>query len=317
MKETLDRVLEVIRAVSDFSLFKLGDKSFTPWTLLSIVVLLVLVFVVARKVRRWLVGSLLESHIPDAGARYAMGTIAQYLLVMIGLAIIIQTVGVDLSALGVVIGALGVGIGFGLQGITNNFVSGIILLVERPVKVGDRIEVGQLMGDVVVIAIRATTVITNDNIAVIVPNSELVNGRVVNWSLTDRNVRVRIPIGVSYGSDPVQVRDLLMAVCDGHPGILPEPAPQALFSGFGDSSLDFELRVWTDEFSTRPSVLTSEVNFLIFAAFAKAGIEIPFPQRDLHLKSGFERVLPPASESGSESESKQPASAPEDEDVTA
>lgn len=291
---TLDLILEAIRAVSEFRLFKLGDMTFTPWTLVSLAVLVTMLLYFARKLRRWLVERLLASRMPDSGTRHAVGSIVQYAIVSIGLIVIVQTVGVDLSALGFVIGALGVGIGFGLQGITNNFVSGIILLLERPVKVGDRIEVGELQGDVVLIAIRATTVVTNDNIAVIVPNSELVSGRVVNWSHTDRHVRVRIPIGVAYGTDPVKVRGLLEAVCEGHPGIRPTPAPQALFRGFGDSSLDFELRVWTSEFATRPTTLTSEINFRIFAAFEEHGIQIPFPQRDLHLKSGFEGALRPA-----------------------
>lgn len=297
MTEPLGHALEVVLLVLNVKLFSLGDNAFTPWTVLSLVVLLWLLFKLAGTLRRWLVERMLVGRIPDGGARHAIGTIVQYAAVLIGFVIIIQAVGVDVGALSVAFGALGVGIGFGLQSITNNFVSGLVLLFERPVKVGDRIEVGELTGDVVSIAIRATTVVTNDNIAVIVPNSELVTGRVVNWSLTDRNVRIRVPIGVSYGSDPLLVRDLLVSICQDHPGILAEPKPEALFSGFGDSSLEFDLRVWTADYSNRPLVLISEINFRIFAAFKEHGIEIPFPQRDLHIKSGSSSVAgPPARE---------------------
>jgi len=147
-------------------------------------------------------------------------------------------------------GALGVGVGFGLQNITSNLISGIILLFERPIKIGDRIEVGGVHGDVVRISPRATTIVTNDNIAVIVPNSDFITGRITNWSYTDRDVRFHIPVGVSYRSGPEEVRRLLLAVAGAYPGVLKQPEPDAHFQEFGDSSLNFVLLVWTSDYIT-------------------------------------------------------------------
>jgi small-conductance mechanosensitive channel len=196
-----------------------------------------------------------------------------------------QTVGINLSTLTILAGALGVGIGFGLQNITNNFVSGIIILFERPIKVGDRIQVGDVYGDVVSISMRSTTVVTNDNISVIVPNSEFISSTVVNWSHTDRNVRFNIPVGVAYKEDPEKVRDLLLQIAGNEEGVLKKPVPDVLFDEFGDSSLNFNLRVWTDTYTTTPGILKSRLYFEIFKKFKEQNIEIPFPQRDLHIKN--------------------------------
>lgn len=145
---------------------------------------------------------------------------------------------------------------------------------------------GDVHGDVVNISPRATTIVTNDNIAIIVPNADFISSKVVNWSYTNRDVRFNFPVGVSYGSDPEQVRGVLLEVAQAHRGVLKEPGPSVLLDGFGDSSLNFVLRVWTREFSTIPGVLRSELYFSISRAFKEKGIEIPFPQRDLHIKSG-------------------------------
>jgi small-conductance mechanosensitive channel len=218
--------------------------------------------------------------------RYAFGSITRYVVIVVGLLAILEGFGIRLDAITVVAGALGVGIGFGLQQVTSNFVSGLILLVERPIKVGDRIEVGGVNGDVVKIAPRATTVVTNDNIAVIVPNSSFITSTVVNWSYSDRNVRIPIPVGVSYGSDPEHVKAVLLEVAQAHPGVLGEPGPDVIFDGFGDSAINLTLRVWTSTYTTRPSILRSDLNFAITKAFRENAIEIPFPQRDLHVRDG-------------------------------
>ncbi|MBN2805052.1 MAG: mechanosensitive ion channel, partial [Prolixibacteraceae bacterium] len=196
---------------------------------------------------------------------------------------------IDLSAIGILIGALGIGIGFGLQNITNNFISGIIILFERPVKVGDRVEVDDLAGNIVKISARATTIITNDNIAVIVPNSDLTSKRVINWSHNNRNVRLQFPVGVSYKEDPEKIKMLLTEVALENQGVLTDPPPSVLFDSFGESSLDFVLMVWTAEFSDIPMVLKSQLYYAIFKKFKEHQIEIPYPQHDLHLKSGFEK----------------------------
>jgi small-conductance mechanosensitive channel len=215
----------------------------------------------------------------------------RYLLIIVGLLIIFQTAGIDLSSLGLLVGALGVGIGFGLQSITNNFISGIIILFERPIKVGDRIELDDLAGNIVEISARATTIITNDNIVVIVPNSDFINSRVINWSHNNKEVRLHFPVGVSYKEDPARIRILILEVVAENPNILMTPEPYILFEGFGDSSLNFEVLVWTSAHIDRPRILKSELYYEIFKKFKEHNVEIPFPQRDIHLKSDFEKVV--------------------------
>ena len=158
--------------------------------------------------------------------------------------------------------------------IANNFVAGIILLIERSIKVGDRVEVGELNGDVIHIGPRATYIRTNDNINVIVPNAEFTEKRVINWTAEDRQIRFSIPVGVSYGSNPEQVRDILLRVASEHPDVLQNPKPDVIFIGFGESSLDFELRVWTIRRVQTPQILKSELYFPIFRAFGENGIEL-------------------------------------------
>ena len=198
---------------------------------------------------------------------------------MVGL----ETIGVDLRSLTVIAGALSVGIGFGLQNIISNFVSGLIILAERPIQVGDRVEIAGAVGQVVRIGARATHVLTNDNIMIICPNTEFVTNRVTNWTHIDPRVRFRIPVGVSYHSDPELVRRLLLEVAAGNPHVLNDPLPTVVFQQFGDSALNFELRIWSADMAARPGTLESEINFAIWNKFKQQGIEFPFPQRDLHL----------------------------------
>jgi small-conductance mechanosensitive channel len=284
--DIIGQLLGQIKSFLDLPLFSAGKSSITIWTLVWLVILTLLLFSLTRWLKLWVVTRLLARSKIELGVRLAVGTIIRYVIIAVGLIVILQTAGIDLSTLTILAGALGVGVGFGLQNITNNLVSGIILLFERPIKVGDRIEVGEVHGDVVMISPRATTIVTNDNIAVIVPNSDFITGRVTNWSYTDRDVRFHIPVGVSYRSDPEEVRRLLLAVAGAHPGVLKQPEPDALFQEFGDSSLNFVLLVWTRDYITTPGVLRSELNFAISRMFKEHGIEVPFPQRDLHIRSG-------------------------------
>ena len=226
----------------------------------------------------------------DAGVGESIATIIRYFVLIIGIVIIFQTSGVDFRALGLLVGALGVGIGFGLQNITNNFISGIIILFERPVKVGDRVETDNLEGNIVNISARATTIITNNNIAVIVPNSDLINKRVINWSHNNRDVRLNFPVSVSYKEDPEAIRTLLLEVIKENHGVLTTPEPYIRFDEFGDSSLNFNLLVWTSEYTDRPKILKSELYFAIFKKFKEKNVEIPFPQRDIHIKSNITNV---------------------------
>jgi small-conductance mechanosensitive channel len=269
----------------------LGKTDITLWTIVYFIFLTFLLLYVTGKLRKWIVYKLLAKSRIDLGVRVAAGSIFRYVILFIGFIIVLQTVGIDLSTVTILAGALGVGIGFGLQNITNNLVSGIIILFERPIKVGDRIEVGDVAGDVVRISIRATTINTNDNISIIVPNSDFISSKVINWSHIDRNIRLNFPVGVSYKEDPQKIKKLLLEVASDNKGILKEPKPDVLFSEFGDSSLVFNLRVWTQEFINRPGVLKSQIYYAIFDKFAQNGVEIPFPQRDIHLKSSEAPII--------------------------
>ncbi len=281
--------------VKNFLDLPIAEVGKTHLTLLSIIYLALLIFLllfVTAKLKKWVVYKLLEKSKIELGVRIAVGTIIRYVILILGFVIIMQTAGIDLSALTILAGALGVGIGFGLQNITNNFVSGIIILFERPIKVGDRIEVGDVFGDVVNISMRSTTVITNDNIAIIVPNSDFISSKVINWSYNDKNVRFNIPVGVAYKEDPEKVKKILLEIAKDTKGILNMPEPEVLFSEMADSSINFILRVWTDKYINKPAVLKSILYFEIFKRFKDAGIEIPFPQRDINIKNTEPKILP-------------------------
>lgn len=280
-----------LKATWNFELFHLGESVFTTKTLFALIVSLFLLFYISSKIRKLLVRKIFPRYGLEIGISQSIATILRYVLIIIGLVIIFQTTGIDLGAIGLLIGALGVGIGFGLQNITNNFISGLIILFERPIKVGDRIEIDDLAGNIVDISARATTIITNDNIAVIVPNSDFIDTRVINWSHNNRMIRLSFPVGVSYNEDPEKIRTLLTEVANANPGILSSPEPYILFDGFGDSSLNFNVLVWTTEYIDRPKILRSEFYYEIFAKFKEHNVEIPFPQHDIHLKSGFEKEV--------------------------
>jgi hypothetical protein len=181
-------------------------------------------------------------------------------------------------------GAFGVGIGFGLQNVVNNFTSGLVLLFERPISVGDAVQIGELFGEVRRIGLRSSTLRTFQGAEVIVPNANLISDQVTNWTLSDRNRRIELPVGIEYGTDPEQVIQLLINVAKAHPDVMAYPEPGALFIGFGDSSLDFELRAWTSQFDSFLRI-KSELAIGINNALRDAGITIPFPQRDLHVRS--------------------------------
>lgn len=239
---------------------------------------------------RWLVGSRMER-----GSREALVTVSGYIGVAIAILVALSVAGVQFTNLAIIAGALSVGIGFGMQNIVNNFVSGLILLFERPVKTGDWIIVGDTEGYVKRISIRSTLIQTFDRADVIVPNSELISGQVTNWMLYDPRGRVRVPIGVAYGTDTTLVKDILLKIAEEHPKVISDgtaPEPKVLFMTFGDSSLNFELRAFIKNIDERLQVL-SDFNFAIDAAFREHGIEIPFPQRDLHVRSWQKPMEPP------------------------
>ncbi len=265
-------------------LFNMGDSPFTVLTLVYLVFATLLLFYLASKINKILTHRLLARSRIDYGVRAAVGSIMKYVVLTIGFIIILQTAGINLSSLTILFGALGIGIGFGLQNVINNFVSGLIILFERPIKVGDRIEVAGVAGDVIDISMRATTIVTNDNISIIVPNSQFISETVINWSHTDRNVRFNYPVGVSYKEDPQVVKKVLLEVALDNPGVLKEPKPDVLFTEYAESAIMFNLRVWTREYINRPGVLKSQLYYEISRRFREEGIEIPFPQSDIHIK---------------------------------
>ncbi|HDP89731.1 MAG TPA: mechanosensitive ion channel family protein [Thioalkalivibrio sp.] len=268
--------------------FTIGSLNIVPAYLLGGLAAFALLLNLSRYIKQHLIPRWLRHTRMDMGAREAVASVTGYIGIAVAALVALSIAGFEMQNLAIIAGALSVGIGFGLQNIVNNFVSGLILLFERPIRRGDWIVAGGTEGYVKSINIRSTQIQTFDRADVIVPNSELISQQVTNWMLADKYGRVVVPVGVSYDSDPEQVRDILTAVAEEHPLVLkghPELAdPRVLFRQFGDSSLDFELRFFITEVDQRLTTI-SEINFEIFRAFKREGIEIPYPQRDLHLRS--------------------------------
>lgn len=293
LNEIFDEIahfLEQIWSITGVRLFTLTGTDFTLGDVIYFVFGLALVIYISSWIKNLLANKILARYHLDIGIRQSIATIVRYVILIIGLFIVFQTAGINLSTLGLVAGALGVGIGFGLQNVTNNFICGIIILFERPVKIGDRIEVGKVTGDVVKISARATTVLTNDNIAVIVPNSDFINSTVINWSHNDRMIRFDFPFRASLLEDPAKVRRVVIDVANENKGVLNHPAPDVLLESFGDNATNFILRIWTSDYVTRPNTLKSQLYYGIHEKFRQENIEIPLPQRDVRLKSAGEFI---------------------------
>jgi small-conductance mechanosensitive channel len=290
--EQLSNWFERVRDFLQVPIFRVGQTELTLWTFLYLIILLILLLVFSAKLKHWIVHTLLARTRIEVGVRQATGSILQYFLLAIGLLIILQTAGIDLTTLNILAGAVGIGVGFGLQNIANNFISGLIILFEQPIKVGDRIEVADVEGDVLEIGTRATTVLTNDHIAIIVPNSKFISENVINWSHVEQRVRFRIPVSVSYASDVKLVEKLLLEAAAENENVMKEPVPGVRFLEFGDSGLQFELRAWSTTLLHRKGQLTSELNFAILEKFREHGVEIPYPQRDLHLREWKQSLKP-------------------------
>lgn len=235
------------------------------------------------------------------GVPYAISTVLHYLLLLAGFFIAIAALGIDLTKFTILAGAFGVGLGFGLQNIVNNFVSGLILLFERPVKVGDMIQMGERQGDLKQIGLRASIMRTLEGAEIIVPNGHLISEEVTNWTRSDPRRRLSIDVGVKYGTNPEEVIELLNEVGRNHHEVVTDPPPRTLFIGFGDSSLNFQLRAWTMSHD-QWQVVKSDLAVGVWKALKEADIEVPFPQRDLHLKSieknEFEDIIPVPDKSG-------------------
>jgi small-conductance mechanosensitive channel len=218
------------------------------------------------------------------GVAGAISIMIRYVLISFGIVIAFAAAGIELSQFALMAGALGVGIGFGLQSVVNNFISGLILIFERPIQRGDTIQLIDLVGKVKRIGIRSSTIRTFDGAEVIVPNGNLVSAEVINWTLSDKQRRVEVRVGVAYGTDPKKVLGILLEVAGSHDDVLEDPGPTTFFEAFGDSSLNFLLRFWTADFDNWRKI-QSDITVGLDEALKKAGITIPFPQRDLHVRS--------------------------------
>jgi len=275
-------LLHWLNGILSYHLFELNQTPVTLYSIIVFVILIIATFALSRSVNRYLLNRLLVSMEIDEGTRYTMKRISHYIIMTIGVLFALQFVGISLNSLTVIFGLLSVGIGFGLQNIASNFISGLILLFERPISIGDHVTVGDTEGKVYSISIRSTTITTLNNISIIVPNSAFISSNVVNWSHGDPKIRMDIPVGVSYQSDPDKVVQVLKDVAAANKHVLKRPEPDVLLTLFGDSAWNMELHVWIAN-PRRHHRIRSDINFAIVHAFREHNIEIPFPQRDVHL----------------------------------
>lgn len=264
--------------------FQVGENHLSVGEIIKLLLLILLVFIAARAISEGLKRSLLVRMKLDRGSREAIAAILTYILATFGCLVVLQSAGINLTSLTVLAGVLGIGFGFGLQNLASNFISGLTLLFEQQIRVGDFVEIGEMQGTVETISIRSTLIRTIDGLFVIVPNTHVVEQNVVNWNYRDPKCRLHIPVGVAYGSDPVLVTEALLVAARMEPNVLSDPSPKVWFRGFGDSSLNFELLIWTD-CPQENDTLKSSLNFLIDYEFRHRGIQIPFPQRDLWLRN--------------------------------
>ena len=277
---------DTLRYLLNVTLFSVGTTTVAPKNIVVLLVILGLTWAVARRVRHGYEKLATADDQPDAPAKYAVSAMIHHLIVVIGAYIGFRTLGFDLDAILVVLGALGIGIGFGLQSIVNNFVSGLILLAERPIKVGigDVIEVNGQLGTVEHLGARATTLRKFDHTQAVVPNADLLSSLVINWSLDDRRIRLDFSVHVSYSSDTKLVEETLFDIVHGHLAILAEPEPRVFFRAFENSALDFWVIAWVADLSDRFQTV-SDLHHIVSETFREKGIEIPYPQRDVNLRS--------------------------------
>jgi len=272
----------------------IGKAKITILNVCYVIIFLLLIGYISKIIRKALQDEVLPRTRLDIGARASLVNVVVYSLWVLAIYTGINILGIDLSSLAFMAGALGIGIGFGLQNIVNNFISGIILLFDPSIQVGDMVQIGEDWGTVNRINIRTTIVQTFDNAALIIPNSQMLSNRVTNWSYKDPKVRRQVDVGVAYGSDVQLVRKVLLEIIHDMPDIMDDPAPRVDFSDFADSALIFRIRFWitSPEFwLTAPT----ELRFRIDEEFKKHGIEIAFPQQDIHIRSasGLQEIIKP------------------------
>ena len=275
--EFIEKITQILRA----PLMIVGDTSITLATLIFLIAGVVLFIYLTRFIKRLIVDKILAQTSMDIGSRTAIGKIIRYIMLVFGAIILLQISGIDLTIINVLAGTLGIGVGFGLQNIVNNFVSGLIILFERPIKVGDRIEVGDVHGRVVNLGARSATILTNDNVSIIIPNQKFVTENIINWSHTDDKRRFIVPVIVALDSDPYLVERALLEAASEVPDVLDEPPPGVRLFGFGENGMHFELRAWSHSLIHRRGFLMSKLNYAIYDKFKANNIELVIPQREV------------------------------------
>ena len=278
------QVLNTLKQFFTYPLFTINQTPITLSSLVFFVVIMGFFWMVNSMLRKFLKNRVLKQFNMPVATQYTLSRIIQYVFLFMGIILGFQIIGIDLSGLAVIFGFLSVGIGFGLQNLTSNFIAGLMLLFEQHIQVGDRITVGDTEGDVTEINIRSTTIRSLNNIAIVVPNSEFISSTVINWSHGDPKTRLEIEVGVSYSSDLDTVIHSLLEAAREHPETLSHPEPKAWLMSFGDSAWNMRLLAWVGDPQGRRQV-QSDINGAIVKKFREHGVEIPFPQRDLHVRS--------------------------------
>ena len=283
---SLENISEIFREawhIIRYPVIKISGSDISILSIITVVCFFYGSMVVSRIAEKFAERFFKEKTELDHGVINSIKRFTRYLVLIIGILITLETIGISMSSLAALGAVLMVGIGFGLQNITQNFISGLIILLERPIKIGDLVEVEGVKGKVHDIGARSTRINTRDDISIIVPNSQFISEQVINQSFSGDQMRVAINVGVSYGSDPEVVRDCLIRVAQDHKNVLSHPEPSVLFQDFADSSLNFSLMVWiTDLWNLE--LIASDLRFAIFREFKKQSIQIPFPQMDIHVR---------------------------------
>lgn len=271
---------------------QMGQKRVSVLAVGKLVLAVAVLWMLALWIARLIENRISQAAYVNAGMQVALVKLSKFLLLVLAFMLALDAVGIDLTALTVFGGALGVGLGFGLQRIASNFISGFIVLFDRSIRPGDVITIGDKFGWVQELRARYVVVRDRDGVDRLIPNETLITNEVINWSFGDRNVRLKIPVSISYDNDPEQALALLLEAAKTNPRVLAEPAPGTRLIEFGDSGIKLELRVWIQDPESGLASVRSDINLAIWRAFKAAGIVIPYPQRDLHIRSGLETLKP-------------------------
>jgi small-conductance mechanosensitive channel len=271
---------------------QVGSTRISLLATLKLVLALALLWLLAQWLGRVIENRISRAEYVNAGMQVALVKLSKFVLLVLVFLLALDAVGIDLTALTVFGGALGVGLGFGLQRIASNFISGFIVLFDRSIRPGDVITIDNKLGWVQELRARYVVVQDRDGVERLIPNETLITNEVINWSYSDRNVRMKIPVSISYDNDPEQALALLAEAAKANPRVLADPAPTTRLMAFGDSGVELELRVWIQDPEAGLGSVRSDINLAIWRAFKDAGIVIPYPQRDLHIRSGLEALQP-------------------------